>query len=192
MDCFALLDEPRRPWLDTAALKEKFLARGAETHPDKFPDAQAKATAQARFTDLNTAHDTLADAKRRLAHLLTLERGVKPQEVHDIPPETADLFLEVGALLKPVDDFLTNHESETSALLRAQAMPKALQWLERVEALQQQLNSQMKTLDAELRVLNGAWDENPPLNSVERLYHQYSYLGRWLDQLRDRALRLAL
>jgi len=34
-DYFALLDEPRRPWLDVSSLKQKFLARSSEVHPDR-------------------------------------------------------------------------------------------------------------------------------------------------------------
>ena len=118
MDYFALLDEPRQPWLDPAALKEKFLARGAEAHPDKFPDATEKAAAQ--------------------------------------------------------------------------AMPESLQLLEQVEAIQQKLRAQLDALDSELEAMNGAWEPDPPLEAAERLYHQYSYLGHWRDQLQDRALRLGL
>ncbi len=34
-DYFALLNEPRRPWLEPETLKSKFLALAAEAHPDK-------------------------------------------------------------------------------------------------------------------------------------------------------------
>ena len=76
-DAFALLDEPRQPWLEVEALKTKFLSRSAATHPDKFQDPTEKAAAQTRFADLNSAHETLRDPKRRLQHLLTLESGRK-------------------------------------------------------------------------------------------------------------------
>ena len=192
MDCFTLLDEPRLPWLDAAALKEKFLARSAQTHPDKFPEPAGKAAAQVRFTDLNNAHNTLAEPKRRLSHLLFLERGKKPPEVHDIPQETADLFLEVGELLRLVDAFLAECDQQTSPLLKAQAMPEALRWLDQVEALQKSLNAKLKALNAELQSLNVIWQNEKPLDSLERIYHQFSYLTRWRGQLQDRAFRLGL
>ena len=84
MDAFALLEEPRRPWLDAAALKEKFLSRSAEPHPDKFTDPVEKEAAQTLFADLNRGHETLRDPKQRLQHLLTHERGEKPADVHDM------------------------------------------------------------------------------------------------------------
>jgi len=190
-DTFALLDEPRQPWLDEAALKEKFLSRSAETHPDKFTDpanAAEKKTAQSRFAELNIAHETLRDPKRRLQHLLTLERGEKPAEVHDILPETADLFLQVGQLLRDVDPFLAQREAETSPIIKAQTFPEALDRLEQVNALLQTLQQQLAKLDAELKSLNENWD----CAAVEKLFHQFSYLQKWQQQLNDRALRLGL
>lgn len=187
-DAFALLEEPRRPWVDVAVLKEKFITRSSQAHPDKFTDPVGKESAQAQFAELNAAHEILRDPKRRLQHLLTLERGAKPSEVHDILPETADLFLEVGQLLQPVDAFLAQREAETSLLLRAQTMPKALDWLEQVNSLLKTLNTQLAARDAELQALNESWD----CDALETLYHQFSYLQKWRGQLNDRAVKLTL
>ena len=35
-DDFALLDEPRRPWIDAELLKSKFLRLSTAVHPDRF------------------------------------------------------------------------------------------------------------------------------------------------------------
>ena len=75
-DAFALLEFPRQPWLEPDALKQVFLDRLTATHPDKFTDPDDKESAQVRFSELNLAHDTLRDPKRRLQHLLTLERAI--------------------------------------------------------------------------------------------------------------------
>ena len=185
-DAFALLDEPRQPWLDVEALKGKFLTQSSETHPDNFIDPPKKESAQEGFTNLNTAHDILRDPKRRLQHLLTLERGEKPAEVHDILPETADLFIEVGQLLKPVDALLEKREAETSPLLKAQSYGEALDWLEKVNNLLKTIHEELAALEQVARELNGNWD----CDSVEKLFHQYSYLQKWRAQLNDRAVRL--
>jgi curved DNA-binding protein CbpA len=185
-DAFALLDEPRQPWLEVEALKTKFLTRSAATHPDKFTDPAEKETAQARFAELNTAHETLRDPKRRLQHLLTLERGRKPDEVHDILPATADLFQQVGQLLRDLAPFLAQREAETSPLLKAQTYPKALDWLEQVTTLQKTLTQSLQHLDTQLQSLNKNWTPE----TLEPLYHQYSYLQKWQTQLNDRAMRL--
>jgi hypothetical protein len=44
-DCFALLNEPRRPWLDSEALKQRFVSLSAELHPDRTHSAMATACA---------------------------------------------------------------------------------------------------------------------------------------------------
>ncbi len=97
-DCFALFDERRRPWIDPDLLKQKFLARSAEFHPDRVHSAstQERRAAQERYTELNTAYNCLRDPKERLAHLLELERGAKPTQVQDIPSGLMSLSLEPG------------------------------------------------------------------------------------------------
>ncbi len=187
-DAFALLEFPRQPWLEPDALKQAFLDRSTAMHPDKFTNPDDKESAQARFAELNLAHDTLRDPKRRLQHLLTLERGHKPEEVHDILPETADLFIEVGQLLKPIDTFLAEREAETSPLLKAQTYPQALEWLEKTNTLLSRIQQELQTLNAAARGLNAQWD----CEVLEKLFHQYSYLQKWQAQLNDRAVRLGL
>ncbi|MDE2679817.1 MAG: DnaJ domain-containing protein [Verrucomicrobiota bacterium] len=185
-DSFALLDEPRQPWLEVEALKTKFLARSAATHPDKFTDPTEKKTAQTRFAELNTAHEILRDPKRRLQHLLTLERGRKPDEVHNILSATADLFQQVDQLLRAIAPFLAQREAETSPLLKAQTYPQALDWLDQVTPLQKILNQTLQSLDTQLQSLNQNWN----CETLEPLFHQYSYLQKWREQLNDRAMRL--
>ena len=186
-DAFELLSEPRRPWLEEEALKEKFLARSAASHPDKFTDPAEKAAASKRFAALNSAHDTLRNPKLRLRHLIELETGAPPAYVHDIPANTAELFLAVGQILRPVDAFLTEHDAQTSPLLRAQSYPAALDWLEQVNSLLATLNEQLAAAEATLQKMNDAWTAT----ALEPVYHQFSYLQKWRVQLNDRALRLS-
>ena len=54
-DYFALLDQPRKPWLDVDLLKEKYHARAREAQPDE---------------NLNEAFRVLTDPKSRLDDLL--------------------------------------------------------------------------------------------------------------------------
>ena len=57
-DYFALLNEPRRPWLDPDSLKKKFLALAAGIHPDRIHNADEleKAEANRRYAELNAAY----------------------------------------------------------------------------------------------------------------------------------------
>ena len=82
-DNFALLNEPRRPWLDVDLLKQKFLARASGAHPDRVHNASdsEKAEVTKRYIELNAAYNCLADPKLRLLHLLELELGAKPNLV---------------------------------------------------------------------------------------------------------------
>src|SRR6516164_10776349 len=119
-DNFALLDEPRRPWLDTDALKQKFLGLSASAHPDKIHSAgeAEKSGAAKSFAELNAAYNCLAEPKSRLLHLLQLELGAKPKDVQQIPPALADLFVEVAAACRDSDAFLAEKRKITSPLVQ--------------------------------------------------------------------------
>ena len=98
VDYFKLLQERRRPWLDPDLLKTKFLTLSADAHPDRVHghSADEKQGAQDRYTDLNTAYQTLREPKNRLAHLLELESGQRPSAIQRAPSELMDLFLEIA------------------------------------------------------------------------------------------------
>src|SRR3954454_3419867 len=116
IDNFALLNEPRRPWVDSDALKTKFLALSSEVHPDRVHNAAdaERQTANQRYLELNTAYNCLREPKERLQHLLELELGAKPKDIRRIPAGTMDEFFEVGQLCRQVDAFLTEKSKVTS------------------------------------------------------------------------------
>src|SRR6266478_7291458 len=93
-DYFALLDEPRRPWIEPDSLKRKFFALSAEDHPDRVHQASdaEKVAAQQRYTELSAAYNCLREPKERLRHLLELERGTKPEDIQRIPSDLMDVF----------------------------------------------------------------------------------------------------
>ena len=94
-DYFALLDEPRRPWLDAETLKQKFLALSAEAHPDRVHGASdsEKKSAQEHYTQLNMAFQTLSNPRDRVRHLLELELGRKPDDLDRVPDELMNSFM---------------------------------------------------------------------------------------------------
>src|SRR5438552_2017449 len=66
-DAFVLLDEPRRPWLDAEALKQKFLPLSGASHPDRIhsaPEAEKQA-ATSHYAELNAAYNTLREPRDR-------------------------------------------------------------------------------------------------------------------------------
>ena len=202
-DHFALLDEPRRPWLDTAALKAKFHARSSEVHPDRVhsaPEAE-RAAAQERYTALNTAFNTLREPKDRLQHLLELESGAKPGNIQSTPAELTDLFFEVGRLCRDIDFFLLEKGRANSPLLKVKMFQRAMDWTNQINALQQRLNAKRGELETALAAMNEAWAAAPsetetcpaplPLARLEQLYRTFSFLSRWTGQLQDRLVQLA-
>ncbi len=204
-DYFALLNEPRRPWLDAELLKAKFLSLSAEVHPDRVhnaKDAEKRATS-GRFAELNVAFKCLSDPKERLQHLLALECGGKLANIQSAPAVAMELFVMVAEILRGADALLKEKSAATSPLLKVQVMEKALDFTDRIHALQQRLAAARDALEGELQPLNATWDKAPPLNSpgradalplarVEEIYRALSFLSRWSAQLQERAVELTM
>ncbi len=114
-DHFALLGEPRRPWLDTDPLKAKFLALSAEAHPDRVHRAgdDTKLAATERSAGLNAAYQCLRAPKERLFHLLCLELGQPPAKVEAVPSGLAELFMQANRLCAETDAVLAENAGVT-------------------------------------------------------------------------------
>ena len=155
-DYFALLDEPRGPWLDPAALKQKFIRLSVLAHPDRVHSSSEaeRNDAARRFADLNAAYQCLRDPKERVGHLLELELGVKPHDIQPVPPATLDLFLEVGRACREADEFLRKRNSITSPLLSVQMFEQGMEYQAQLAALQQKIATQQEGLVEELKSLN--------------------------------------
>jgi hypothetical protein len=205
IDCFALLEEPRRPWLDAEALKEKFLSRSAPAHPDHVHSASPaeREAASDRFLALNAAHTCLRVPKDRLAHLLELELGRRPAEVQAVPEDATALFLQVGQICRETDQFIAGRAKVTSPLLKVQSFERGLALAGRVTELQRTLERRQAAHEADLKSLNAAWIGAPPVGSparlarlplerVEELYRAFSYLARWRAQLQERFVQLSM
>jgi curved DNA-binding protein CbpA len=202
-DKFALLDQPRRPWIDPDEVKRKFLALSASVHPDRVhgaPDKE-KQDAERRFSELNSAYNCLRDPKDRLRHLLELERGAKPDDVQRIPAGLIDLSFEVGGLCKEADAFLRERRAVSSPLLQVQLFERAQEWANKLNGLQRDLNARRDELLKELQQMDESWRTNSPalepdfgkrLDRLEEIYRLLGYFGRWLEQLQERVVQLSL
>jgi len=199
-DYFALLDEPRRPWLDAGTLKQKFLALSADLHPDKIHSAgeAEKSGAAKKFAELNAAFQGLAEPKSRLLHLLQLELGAKPQEVQQIPPALADLFAEVATVCRQADAFLAEKSQATSPLVQVQMFERAQEWIERLKPVQDKLGDLKGKLTDELKSLDGVWmaadvaGRKQLLPRLEDLYRLFGYVNRWHSQIQERIVQFSL
>jgi DnaJ-domain-containing protein 1 len=202
-DYFALLGEPRRPWLDPEQLRTGFLERSSRMHPDRVHEeaAETREAAGDAFIELNAAYQCLREPRDRIAHLLVLETGMKPKEVQEITPATMNLFLEIGRACKEADHFLAERERVTSPVLKAQQYQKGVPWVDRLQKLQDSLRAEGQKREDDLKGLNRFWEapEEPtpalprpplPLRELEAIYRDLSYLRRWSQQVNERLIRL--
>src|SRR5215211_6108962 len=120
IDYFALLNEPRRPWIDPELLKAKFLSLSAEVHPDRVHSVSdsEKDSANQRFVELNAAYHCLREPRDRLLHLLELESCEKPKKVQPVGAGTTELAMELGQLCRAVDTFLAERAKVSSPVLK--------------------------------------------------------------------------
>jgi len=198
-DNFALLNEPRRPWLEADALKQKFIALSASAHPDKIHSASEveKSGAAKSFAELNAAFNCLAEPKSRLLHLLELELGAKPKDIQQIPTALADLFAEVAMACRSADAFLAEKSKVTSPLLLVQLFERGQEWVEKLNVLQQKLNGLHGQLMNELKSLDAKWvgtkgaSRHEALAKAEELYRLFGYFNRWNRQIQERMVQLS-
>ena len=204
LDNFALLREPRRPWLDADMLKQKFLALASEMHPDHSHEAGAAARESAtdRFAELNAAWQCLREPKDCLGHLLQLELGAPPADAQDVPADAMNLFFETGRICRAADTFLAAKEKTSSPLLMTQMFGQGMELAGQLNELQQVIRRRREELLAELPGLNAAWEAAPaagsadraaalPLETLERVYRMLSYIARWTGQIQERLARLS-
>jgi len=199
-DNFALLSEIRRPWLEAGALKQKFLSISSRLHPDKVVgdnDSQRNEAAKS-FAEVNTAYTCLSDPKLRLLHLLELERGVKPNEIQQIPSALANLFAEVATTCRKTDDFIIEKSKVTSPLLQVQWFERGQEWVETLNTLQRKLNRLYENLLDELKRIDAEWINSSSGNRenilihVEELYRLFGYFNRWSKQVQERVVQLSI
>jgi DnaJ-domain-containing protein 1 len=200
-DHFSVLGEPRRPWLDPEAVKEKFHSLSAEVHPDRVHGASEaeRRAANERYTALNAAYQCLREPRLRLAHLLELVRGSRPEVVQSVPADLMNLFFEVGQHLKSADAFLAENTKATSPLLKVQLFARGQEISERLAAARRSLAEREAVLGFELRQLDEDWltgarsaRRAAVLDRLEEVYRLLSYFSRWNAQLQERIVQLAL
>ena len=188
MDYFALLEQPRAPWLDPAALKEAYHRKTLQSHPDTAaPDRESD------FAELNEAYQVLQDPKRRLHHLLSLENGAPPSANQTIPQELQDLFLVIGALTQRANALLEKTGRASNALSRSLFKPQIVEMQKEVGGLREKVGTLDAAASAQLREMNSDWphDRVGQLAVLSNLYLMFAYLGRWSEQLDELTFKLS-
>jgi DnaJ-domain-containing protein 1 len=192
-DYFSLLNEPRRPWLDADALKEKFLKLSADAHPDRVHNADdaTKAAANGHYTTLNAAYQCLREPRERLRHLLELALGAKPSDLTQVPDDLMALFFATGKEFRAADEFLAEKTRTTSPLMQVALFERGQEWVEKLQALRQTIAARRDALHDELKALDAAWDTAQPLARVQEIWRLLSFYERWLAQLQERVVKLS-
>lgn len=182
-DYFALLEEPRRPWLDPEELKAKFHRLGAKHHPDVVGFGESGVD----FALLNVAYQTLSDPKNRLRHLIELQFPEALPHKVAVPRQLADLFMDLGRVRQEVDAFLGRLEHASTPIAKAalatdqyRLVDEVGNWLDRLRELHAGVVENLKLL--------GPRDQAHLVEAYEDL----SYLSKWIDQLKERLTRLSL
>lgn len=184
-DHFAALGVPRRPWLDPEALREKFHRLASEHHPDIARGSAID------FAALNTAHAILREPHIRIRHLLELEfPGTAIPAA--IPPAIADIFMEVGQLLRDLASFITRLEKTSSPLARALLAGEKSALRERADKWSDSLSALAKSRADDLRAIDAEWPAPSCPPRLAALQPQLAYLAKWTAQLREAMHQLEL
>lgn len=194
-DFFALLGQPRRPWLDPERLKTAFLARSGETHPDRASTDETRATANQDSSALNEAHQVLRDPRLRLRHLLFLITGETPSDIQSVPPRISDLFFRVSRVFQPVDELLRRRTEDLSPMARAARMQDAMAKLAELRTLQGELEELTERLNERLRAVDAEWTGSATetqLRELREIHRDYGYVSKWLGQTREKSVQLML
>ena len=194
-DYFALLNEPRRPWLDAELLKTKFFALSSEVHPDRVHNASEsdKLAANQLYTELNAAYQCLREPRSRIRHLLELELGAKPSDLTNVPDDLMDLFFAVGKVFRDVDAFLIEKGRATSPLIQVQLFERGMDHVEHLNDLTRKIAPRRDTLLDELKTLDSTWKSHTSMQTdrLLNIWRLLSFYERWLAQIQERTAQLS-
>jgi curved DNA-binding protein CbpA len=189
-DYFALLEEPRRPWLDPDELKQKYHRLTLAAHPD----TRAESTPRDAFTELSKGYRTLSNPTQRLLHLLTLEGHPPAASGQAVPDDLADLFLDMGQLAQDIDLVATKLAGATSSLGKSILARERNELQTRVKDNLDRLRRIYDEHLDRLQNLNDSWvsDRTHALSQATEIYGRITYLSRWIDQLEDKRVLLSV
>ena len=182
-DYFALLEQPRQPWLDQDALKDRYQSLAKSRHPDQTDATPADQT----FADLVEANRVLSDDKLRLHHLLQLE-AFDASQGNAVPSRILHLFSEVGEFLTRSERLEHRFTEATNPLAKSLLQSELITCRNEVAGLIAHTRELVSQARDECRALNDSWRDQLP--KVAKLYFLFAFLTKWLAQLEERQFRL--
>ncbi|HEV2095801.1 MAG TPA: DnaJ domain-containing protein [Chthoniobacterales bacterium] len=189
-DYFALLDLPRRPWLDEEEVKRQFHSFSRTLHPDAQNNRIPVAVETPSFHDLNEAYGVLRDPRQRLRHFLALVEG---PTVGAMAGELQDLFASICEVMHAADRLLERHAATQGVLARSLLKAETVKiesaigsTLKQLNELYQQALSEVQKADAR------STSDNPPdLTALAQINLNLTFLVRWLTQLEEKKFLLS-
>jgi molecular chaperone HscB len=169
MNYFELYDLPVAFQLDTALVKQRFLALSRKYHPDFF--AQADAKEQAAMLEMsslvNKAYKVFQQPDETMKYVLQLKGLLAEEEKYQLPP---DFLMEMMEL----------NEQLMDAQLEADTVV--------IEAMKQQINAVQAQIYAPVKTIIEGFDAvtttEEALLQVKEYYFKKKYLSRILEGLR--------
>ena len=182
-DAFAMLQLPRRPWLDEADVRSAFQRSAAQLHPDAVPGSSGD------FAQLTRAYQILREPASRLRHLLELESPDTPV-ASGVPQELLLLFPIVARVRESIDRWTQRRTKAQSALQTALLDGDVSGLKHEANCAGEQLNQAMTAALAELRRLDAVWPSDSALRAAPTLQARLTFLEKWQAQLQEALLRL--
>lgn len=185
-DHFAILAQPRRPWLDAEALKDAFHRATAQEHPDVAGGSGENAAA------INAAYAVLSQPSARLRHLLALEWPDFAPAPAAIPATLADFFGRIATLRQSSAVLAKKEAAAQSPLARALLAGDRAALRSDLQTALSELEAAEAAALADLRALDASWDQRdtttPALLTTAQ--QQFSFLAKWQAQLREDLFKL--
>lgn len=185
-DHFSTLHQPRRPWLDAAALKEAFHRATAEQHPDVAGGSGENAAA------LNAAYAVLREPAARLRHLIEREWPDIVPAPAPIPPALADFFGRIATLRQSGAALAKKEAAAQTPLARALLAGERAAHRQELESTLGALETAEAAATAELRDLDAVWDTRDAATAprLAAFQQRFAFLLKWQAQLREDLFRL--
>ena len=186
-DYFAVLQQPRRPWLDPDQLRQEYQRLTFEQHPDR----SNRVDQGSDFAEVTEAYRVLGNPRLRLQHLLSLEASVS--QTSEVPPEISAVFMNTASLVSEIDRLLQRRDATTSALAKSMLRTEITTMQRRVSASLHDLDKlHAHAIDA-LQKLDERWinDRAGIAPELGKLAQRFGYLDRWIGQLREKQFQLS-
>jgi DnaJ-domain-containing protein 1 len=185
-DYFALLQQPRRPWLDDGKLKEQYHALVLAAHPDTAHHEDDSGAAAI----LNEGYRVLQNPKLRIEHLLALEDNAPKTGQTRVPAPIDDLFWQAGTLVKEIETALAEASATTSGLARALLRRRITEINQRTTGMLEKLDALSRDGLEKLRAIDAVWDTTHDLAALHEVHNLLSYTMRWTEQFREKLFQL--